>query len=94
VQQRIDTFMAHNPGVNKKEIPSDIVTASGSGLDPHISVAGASIQIARIAKLRGLDKSKLEALVKAHTEGPAIGMGPSRVNVLKLNVDLDALSIK
>ncbi len=91
VQAIIDSFMVHNPGINKADIPSDMVTASGSGLDPHISVEGAQIQIARIARVRGLDKSKVEALVKAHIDGPMVGMGPERVNVLKLNIDLDSL---
>ena len=91
VQATIDTFMVHNPGVNKADIPSDMVTASGSGLDPHISVQGADVQVARVAKVRGLKKDKVEALVKAHIEGPMMGMGPERVNVLKLNMDLDNL---
>ncbi len=91
VQAAIDSFMLHNPGINKADIPSDMVTASGSGLDPHISAEGAEIQVARIAKVRGIDKSKVEALVKAHIEGPMLGMGPERVNVLKLNLDLDNL---
>ncbi len=91
VQATIDTFMVHNPGVNKADIPSDMVTASGSGLDPHISVQGADVQVARVAKVRGLEKDKVEALVKAHIEGPMMGMGPERVNVLKLNLDLDNL---
>ena len=91
VQATIDTFMVHNPGINKADIPSDMVTASGSGLDPNISVEGAEIQVARIAKVRGLDKNKVEALVKAHIDGPVWGMGPEKVNVLKLNLDLDNL---
>ena len=91
VQAAIDSFMVHNPGINKADIPSDMVTASGSGLDPHISVEGAEVQVARIAKVRGLDKNKVEALVKAHIDGPMWGMGPERVNVLKLNIDLDNL---
>ncbi len=91
VQATIDTFMKHNPDINKADIPSDMVTASGSGLDPHISVEGAEVQVARVAKARGLDKNKVEALVKAHIEGPVMGMGPDRINVLKLNIDLDNL---
>ena len=91
VQAAIDSFMMHNPGVNRADIPSDMVTASGSGLDPHISVEGAEIQVARVAKVRGLDKNKVEELVKKHIDGPMWGMGPERVNVLKLNIDLDTL---
>ncbi len=94
VQGTIDTFMAHNPGINKADIPSDLVTASGSGLDPHISVEGAEIQVARVAKVRGMDRNRLEALVKAHIEGPMWGMGPERVNVLRLNLDLDNTAVK
>ena len=91
VQGNIDSLMAHNPGISKADIPSEMVTMSGSGIDPHISVQGAEVQVGRIAKVRGLDKSKVEALVKAHTEGPLMGMGPARINVLKLNIDLDEL---
>jgi potassium-transporting ATPase KdpC subunit len=94
VQATIDTFMVHNPGVNKADLPSDLVTASGSGLDPHISVEGAEIQVARIAKVRGMDGNRVEALVKAHIEGPMWGMGPERVNVLRLNLELDNLTVK
>lgn len=89
VQARIDTVMAHNPGINRHEIPSDMVTASGSGLDPHISAQCAEVQIKRIAKVRGLDESKVAALVQSHLEAPMYGMGPERINVLKLNLDLD-----
>ena len=91
VQAAIDTFMIRNPGINKMDIPSDMVTASGSGLDPHISVQGAAIQAARIAKVRGLDIHRVEELIKAHVDGTMWGMGPERVNVLRLNIDLDNL---
>lgn len=92
VQERIDTFLVHNPGVTKAEIPADMVTASGSGLDPDISPAGAMIQVKRIAAVRKIADAKLYALVGQHTERPLLGLfGPSKVNVLKLNVALDAL---
>lgn len=91
VQARIDTFIVHNPGVNKGDIPSDLVTASGSGLDPHISVQAAKIQINRIAKVRGLSESAISGLVQAHLEPPMYGMGPERINVLKLNIALDKI---
>ncbi len=92
VQDRIDSFLVHNPAVKKEEIPSELVTASGSGLDPDLSPAAAKIQIARIAAVRNIDQKKLLALVEKHTEGPLAGMlGPSKVNVLKLNVALDTL---
>lgn len=89
VQDRIDSFLVHNPGVKKEAIPADLVTASGSGLDPHISPAAAYIQVKRIAALRKLDEAKLNTLVKAHIETTILG--PSVVNVLKLNISLDNL---
>jgi K+-transporting ATPase ATPase C chain len=92
VQDRIDTFLVHNPGVKKEEIPADLVTASGSGLDPDISPASAHIQVKRVATVRGLSQEKITSLVDQHVEKPFLGIfGPSRVNVLKLNVALDAL---
>lgn len=92
VQARIDTFLAHNPGVKKSDIPAELVTASGSGLDPDLSPAGAKIQVSRIARIRGISEEKLTQLVDANTEGPLLGLfGPAKVNVLKLNVALDAL---
>src|SRR3954468_14428195 len=90
VQERIDTFLAHNPGVRKEEIPAELVTASGSGEDPDLSPAAAKIQVKRIAAIRKIDESKLYALVDQHTQGPLLGfLGPSKLNVLKLNVALD-----
>lgn len=92
VQERIDTFLAHNPGVKKEEIPAELVTASGSGLDPDLSPAAAAIQISRIAKVRGIPEDKVKALVKQYTKGPLLGiLGPSSVNVLQLNIALDDL---
>ncbi len=90
VQARIDTFMVHNPGINKADIPSDLVTASGSGLDPNISVEGAKVQIKRIAKVRNISEEKLLELVDKQTEKPLFGlMGTSKINVLKLNLALE-----
>lgn len=92
VQARIDTFLVHNPGVDKSEIPVDLVTASGSGLDPNFSVQAAKVQVARIAKIRGIDKVKLNQLIDEQTEKPLWGMfGPEKINVLKLNIALDKL---
>ncbi|MBK9018070.1 MAG: K(+)-transporting ATPase subunit C [Saprospiraceae bacterium] len=92
VQARIDSFLVHNPGVSKAEIPVDIVTASGSGLDPHISPKAAQLQVQRIARVRNLPLEKVQALVAEHTEKPLLGfLGPERVHVLKLNIALDNL---
>jgi K+-transporting ATPase ATPase C chain len=92
VQARIDTFLVHNPGIKKEQISADLVTASGSGLDPDISLESAQIQVPRIAKLRGLTEEKLKELVHQHTERPLLGLlGPSKINVLKLNVALDEM---
>ena len=92
VQTKIDTFLSHNPGIRKEDIPAELVTYSGSGLDPDLSPAGAGVQVKRIAAVRKIDESKIIALVAAHTQKPFLGIfGPAKVNVLKLNVALDEL---
>jgi len=92
VQSKIDTFLVHNPTVKKEDIPSDLVTYSGSGLDPDISVEAANIQIERIAATRRIDKQKVQELVNKHIEKPFAGLfGTSRINVLQLNIDLDVM---
>jgi K+-transporting ATPase ATPase C chain len=79
---------AHGPG----PVPMDLVTSSGSGLDPHISVRGAAYQLDRVAKARGLAPSELAALAERHTQRPLLGFwGEARVNVLSLNLALDVL---
>lgn len=84
--------MVHNKTVRKEQIPSELVTASGSGLDPDISVAGAFIQVPRIASARGLSVEKINSLIDQDTEPPLFGLfGTARVNVLKLNLALDNL---
>ena len=93
VQAHIDSFLVHNPGVKKEEIPAELVTYSGSGLDPDISPAGAKIQIRRVASARQLPEDKLNDLVERYTQGPLLGIfGPSKVNVLKLNIALDEMT--
>ena len=89
VQDRIDSFLVHNPTVKKEEIPAEMVTASGSGLDPDISPAGAEIQVQRIAAARKINADKIRSLVTGQTESHAFG--PKTINVLRLNIALDHL---
>jgi K+-transporting ATPase ATPase C chain len=92
VSDRLDTLLKYNPGLQKADIPADMVTASGSGLDPNISEQGAVIQIKRIAAARKIDERKVAELVVQNTQGPLLGLlGPTSVNVLKLNLALDEL---
>lgn len=92
VQARIDSFVVHNPTVKRAEIPSELVTASGSGLDPNISVDAAKVQVDRIAKVRNISSDALLQLINKQTEKPLGGMfGPEKINVLKLNLALDNL---
>jgi K+-transporting ATPase ATPase C chain len=89
VKQRIDALRAADPG-NSAPIPADLVTASGSGLDPHISPAAAKYQVARVARLRGLSDVEVAKVVNEATEGRQLGfLGEPRVNVLRLNLLLD-----
>lgn len=92
VLARLDTFLVHNPTVKKADVPVELVTASGSGLDPDISPAGARVQVTRIARVRGISEEMVADLVDKNIQGPLLGLfGPSRVNVLKLNLALDQL---
>ncbi|MBN9296646.1 MAG: K(+)-transporting ATPase subunit C [Filimonas sp.] len=92
VQDRIDSFLVHNPSVKKEDIPAELVTASGSGLDPDLSPAAVRIQVKRVAAIRHLDEATINALVDAYVQKPLLGLfGPAKVNVLKLNVALDEL---
>jgi potassium-transporting ATPase KdpC subunit len=91
VQARIDALKVADPG-NTLPIPVDLVTASGSGLDPHISVAAALYQVHRVATARGLSEAEVQSLVEKYTEGRQFGfLGEPRVNVLELNLALDGL---
>lgn len=89
VQKRIDTLLMVHPYLKKSDIPADMVTASGSGLDPNVSPQGALIQVKRIAKERKLDETKVKALVESKINTAVVG--PETVNVLELNVALDEL---
>jgi len=89
VKSDVAKLQQENPGA---AIPADLVTSSGSGLDPEISPASADFQVPRIAKARGISVDSLKALVARHTQARAFGIfGEPRVNVLELNLDLDSL---
>lgn len=82
--------IAARENVAASQIPVDLLTTSGAGLDPHISPAGAELQVARVARVRALDAAQVRALVAANTERGALGLGQPGVNVLRLNLALDA----
>ena len=89
VKARVEALKAADPG-NNAPVPVDLVTASASGLDPHISPAAAEYQAARVARVRGLAPEVVKSLIARHTEGRTLGvLGEPRVNVLELNLDLD-----
>jgi len=92
VRSRIDALQAGDPG-NGRPIPVDLVTASGSGLDPHLSPAAIDYQVARVARVRGLDESEVRAIVAAHVEKRTFAvLGEPRVNVLAVNRALDSVA--
>jgi K+-transporting ATPase ATPase C chain len=94
VQARVQALRDADPG-NQQPVPVDLVTASASGLDPHISPAAAEYQLARVARMRGLDATYVRMLVAEHTEGRQFGiLGEPTVNVLELNLALDAVNPK
>ncbi|HET6516325.1 MAG TPA: potassium-transporting ATPase subunit KdpC [Thermodesulfovibrionales bacterium] len=93
INQIADRVKAYRESGIQEPLPADLVTASGSGLDPHISPAAAAYQVKRVAKAHGLDEAKVGALVSEHTEGRQFGiLGDPRINVLELNLALDELS--
>lgn len=92
VKSRIDTFLLKNPSVKRSEVPSELVTASGSGLDPNISVQGAKVQAKRIAESRKISEEKVFEVIQKNIEKPLLGMlGTEKINVLRLNIELDKL---
>lgn len=85
----MENFLAKNPGVSAEDIPADLMTASGSGLDPHISPESAQIQVPRIAAASGLSEDEVQRIIDAHTEGKTFGIfGEETVNVLLVNIDI------
>jgi potassium-transporting ATPase KdpC subunit len=92
IKERIAAYRAENGLSETEPVPGDAVTASGSGLDPHISLRNAELQTARVAKARGLSEGKVRELIKRHTDGRDLGvLGDPGVNVLELNLALDQL---
>lgn len=96
LRQRIEqtrAAVAAREGIAPEAVPGDLLTQSGGGIDPHISPEGARVQIARVARARGWDAAKVAERVALHTEGPQFGLfGQPRVNVLELNLALDAIA--
>lgn len=91
VKERIAVYRSENNLTPQSPVPADAVTSSGSGLDPHISVQNARLQAPRVAKVRNMSQEKLRQKIDIHTEGRDLGIfGEPRVNVLKLNLDLDS----
>ena len=89
VEADIEAFLEKNPSVKREDIPTDLLTASDSGLDPHISPESAEIQIPRIAEASGLSEDEIREIVAANTEGKTLGVfGEEKVNVLKVNIEI------
>lgn len=89
VEEDLNNFLEKNPDVKKEDIPTDLITASGSGLDPHISPASAEVQVPRIVKASGLSEEAVREIIANHTGGKFLGIfGEDTVNVLEVNIDI------
>ena len=89
IEKDLDEFLATHPGVKKEDVPSDLLTASGSGLDPHISPEAAEVQVKAVAEHSGLSEETVREIVKENTEEKVLGIyGEARVNVLKCNLGI------
>lgn len=89
VEADMEAFLEKNPGIKREDIPTDLLTASGSGLDPHISPASAQIQLPRIAQASGLSEESLQEIVERNTTGKLLGVfGEKTVNVMKVNIEI------
>lgn len=95
VEARIDTFLVHHPYLMRNDVPAEMVTASGSGLDPDITPQCAYVQVKRVAAARGMDEQQVSDIVEKSIQSPFLGLfGTEKVNVLKLNIALDELDSK
>ncbi len=94
VKSRIDTFLVHHPYLSRKDVPAEMVTASGSGLDPDITLQSAYVQVKRVAQARGMDVEEVRNIVDKAAEKPLLGIfGTEKVNVLKLNIALEETKV-